>query len=83
MFKIPFYDLQCPTTIVPFFGDQPFWGDRVHARGLGPAPIPVDQFGLQKLVDAIKFMMKPEVSYAIYGHSINYFLDVTVFSLPY
>ncbi|WVZ83682.1 hypothetical protein U9M48_030807 [Paspalum notatum var. saurae] len=51
----------CPTTIVPFFGDQPFWGDRVHARGLGPPPIPVDQFGLQKLVDAIKFMMEPTV----------------------
>ncbi|ONM18954.1 Sterol 3-beta-glucosyltransferase UGT80A2 [Zea mays] len=51
----------CPTTIVPFFGDQPFWGDRVHARGLGPPPIPVDQFGLQKLVDAIKFMTKPVV----------------------
>ncbi|XP_062225141.1 sterol 3-beta-glucosyltransferase UGT80A2-like isoform X2 [Phragmites australis] len=51
----------CPTTIVPFFGDQPFWGDQVHARGLGPAPIPVDQFVLQKLVDAIKFMMEPEV----------------------
>ncbi|RLM66488.1 sterol 3-beta-glucosyltransferase UGT80A2 isoform X2 [Panicum miliaceum] len=51
----------CPTTIVPFFGDQPFWGDRVHARGLGPPPIPVDQFGLQKLVDAIKFMMEPAV----------------------
>ncbi|KAK9291624.1 hypothetical protein L1049_019573 [Liquidambar formosana] len=36
----------CPTTIVPFFGDQPFWGERVHARGLGPAPIPVDEFSL-------------------------------------
>ncbi|GJN38393.1 hypothetical protein PR202_gb27429 [Eleusine coracana subsp. coracana] len=59
----------CPTTIVPFFGDQPFWGDRVHARGLGPAPIPVDQFGLQKLVDAIKFMMEPEVRSAnFHGH---------------
>ncbi|XP_065036123.1 sterol 3-beta-glucosyltransferase UGT80A2-like [Musa acuminata AAA Group] len=51
----------CPTTIIPFFGDQPFWGERVHARGLGPPPIPVDQFSLQKLVDAINFMMKPEV----------------------
>ncbi|KAM7496198.1 hypothetical protein LguiA_020612 [Lonicera macranthoides] len=51
----------CPTTIVPFFGDQPFWGDRVHARGVGPAPIPVDEFSLQKLVDAIKFMLQPEV----------------------
>ncbi|CAM0908328.1 unnamed protein product [Alopecurus aequalis] len=51
----------CPTTIVPFFGDQPFWGDRVHVRGVGPVPIPVDQFNLQKLVDAIKFMLEPEV----------------------
>ncbi|CAK7349247.1 unnamed protein product [Dovyalis caffra] len=51
----------CPTTIVPFFGDQPFWGDRVHARGVGPPPIPVDEFSLTKLVDAINFMLKPKV----------------------
>ncbi|KAL1330709.1 hypothetical protein AAHE18_12G129400 [Arachis hypogaea] len=51
----------CPTTIVPFFGDQPFWGDRVHARGVGPQPIPVDEFTLPKLVDAIKFMLDPKV----------------------
>ncbi|XP_020234759.1 sterol 3-beta-glucosyltransferase UGT80A2 [Cajanus cajan] len=52
---------ECPTTIVPFFGDQPFWGERVHARGVGPAPIPVDEFSLERLVDAIHFMLKPEV----------------------
>ncbi|CAI9288383.1 unnamed protein product [Lactuca saligna] len=51
----------CPTTIVPFFGDQPFWGERVHSRGVGPPPIPVDQFNLTKLVDAIKFMLDPKV----------------------
>lgn len=51
----------CPTTIVPFFGDQPFWGERVHARGLGPPPIPVDQFSLAKLVDAIQIMLNPQV----------------------
>ncbi|CAM8965391.1 unnamed protein product [Rhodiola kirilowii] len=51
----------CPTTIVPFFGDQPFWGERVHARGVGPAPIPIDEFSLPKLVDAIKYMLDPEV----------------------
>ncbi|XP_038979477.1 sterol 3-beta-glucosyltransferase UGT80A2-like isoform X2 [Phoenix dactylifera] len=51
----------CPTTIVPFFGDQLFWGERVHARGLGPPPIPVDEFTLPRLVDAIKFMMDPKV----------------------
>ncbi|KAL7126789.1 hypothetical protein ABFS83_14G210300 [Erythranthe nasuta] len=51
----------CPTTIIPFFGDQPFWGERVHARGVGPPPIPVDEFSLQKLVDAINFMLDPTV----------------------
>ncbi|KAF3452428.1 hypothetical protein FNV43_RR02861 [Rhamnella rubrinervis] len=51
----------CPTAIVPFFGDQPFWGERVHARGVGPAPIPVDEFTLEKLVDAIRFMLDPQV----------------------
>ncbi|KAK7340335.1 hypothetical protein VNO77_21037 [Canavalia gladiata] len=52
---------ECPTTVVPFFGDQPFWGERVHVRGVGPAPIPVDEFTLERLVDAIHFMLKPEV----------------------
>ncbi|KAE8664747.1 Sterol 3-beta-glucosyltransferase UGT80A2 [Hibiscus syriacus] len=51
----------CPTTIVPFFGDQPFWGERVHARGIGPAPIPVEEFSLDKLVNAIHFMLDPKV----------------------
>ncbi|XP_058101283.1 sterol 3-beta-glucosyltransferase UGT80A2-like isoform X2 [Magnolia sinica] len=51
----------CPTTVVPFFGDQPFWGEQVHARGVGPPPIPVDQFSLEKLVDAINFMLDPKV----------------------
>ncbi|KAK4573358.1 hypothetical protein RGQ29_031357 [Quercus rubra] len=51
----------CPTTIVPFFGDQPFWGDRVNARGVGPPPIPIDEFTLPKLVDSINFMLDPKV----------------------
>ncbi|WJX49279.1 sterol 3beta-glucosyltransferase [Trifolium repens] len=51
----------CPTTIVPFFGDQPFWGERVHDRGVGPLPIPVDEFSLPKLIDAINFMLDPKV----------------------
>ncbi|KAI3732316.1 hypothetical protein L1987_63520 [Smallanthus sonchifolius] len=51
----------CPTTVVPFFGDQPFWGRQVHARGVGPPPIPVEEFSLKKLVSAINFMLKPAV----------------------
>ncbi|XP_015570476.1 sterol 3-beta-glucosyltransferase UGT80A2 isoform X2 [Ricinus communis] len=58
----------CPTTIIPFFGDQPFWGEQVHARGLGPAPIPVEEFSLDKLVGAIRFMLDPKVkSYETQG----------------
>ncbi|XP_028091210.1 sterol 3-beta-glucosyltransferase UGT80A2-like isoform X1 [Camellia sinensis] len=51
----------CPTTVVPFFGDQPFWGERVHARGIGPPPIPIEEFSLEKLVNAIHFMQDPMV----------------------
>ncbi|CAL0328576.1 unnamed protein product [Lupinus luteus] len=51
----------CPTTIVPFFGDQFFWGDRIYQKGLGPAPIPISQLSVQHLSDAIKFMLQPEV----------------------
>ncbi|KAI7984084.1 Sterol 3-beta-glucosyltransferase UGT80A2 [Camellia lanceoleosa] len=36
-------------------------GDRVHAREGGPPPIPVDEFSLTKLVDAISFMLDPKV----------------------
>jgi UDP:flavonoid glycosyltransferase YjiC (YdhE family) len=28
------------TVICPFFGDQPFWGWRVHGLGVGSEPIP-------------------------------------------
>ena len=28
-----------PTVVCPFFGDQPFWGRRVHPLGAGPEPL--------------------------------------------
>lgn len=51
----------CPTTVVPFFGDQFFWGDRIHERGVGPAPIPINDLNVERLSNAIKFMLDPEV----------------------
>lgn len=51
----------CPTTIIPFFGDQFFWGDRIHQKGLGPAPIPIEQLSVEGLSDAITFMLQPDV----------------------
>lgn len=51
----------CPTTVVPFFGDQFFWGDRIHQKGLGPEPIPIAQLSTEALSNAMRFMLQPEV----------------------
>jgi UDP:flavonoid glycosyltransferase YjiC (YdhE family) len=42
-----------PTVIVPFVVDQPFWGQRVWALGVGPAPIPQHKLTAEALADAI------------------------------
>lgn len=43
-----------PTVICPFFGDQPFWGQRVYALGVGPRPIPQKQLTADNLAQAIQ-----------------------------
>lgn len=43
-----------PTLVIPFGGDQPFWGARVRALGLGPKPIPRDKLTVPKLSKALK-----------------------------
>lgn len=43
-----------PTIIVPFFGDQPFWGARVAALGIGPKPIPRKALTSENLAQALQ-----------------------------
>lgn len=43
-----------PAIVVPFAVDQPFWGARVAALGLGPMPLPRKQLTQQKLADALR-----------------------------
>jgi sterol 3beta-glucosyltransferase len=43
----------CPTIICPFFGDQPYWGRRVHSLGVGSKPIPQKKMTVEKLASAI------------------------------
>jgi sterol 3beta-glucosyltransferase len=31
-----------PSLLIPFHGDQPFWGRRVAELGVGPEPLPLD-----------------------------------------
>ncbi|NJC94934.1 MAG: glycosyltransferase [Anaerolineales bacterium] len=42
-----------PNVVVPFTADQPFWGRRVHALGVGPRPIPVKNLSVEMLTRAI------------------------------
>lgn len=43
-----------PSIVVPFFGDQPFWGKRVAELGVGPEPIPRKSLTVERLARAIQ-----------------------------
>lgn len=43
-----------PSVIIPFFGDQPFWGQMVSKAGVGPRPILGKQLDANLLAAAIK-----------------------------
>ncbi|MDO9354879.1 MAG: glycosyltransferase [Solirubrobacteraceae bacterium] len=42
-----------PSVVCPFFGDQPYWADRVAAIGVGPAPLPQKKLSASRLSRAI------------------------------
>jgi sterol 3beta-glucosyltransferase len=42
-----------PNIVLPFMADQPFWGRRVHAIGVGPRPILVKNLSVKRLSQAI------------------------------
>ncbi|KAG9242487.1 glycosyltransferase family 1 protein [Calycina marina] len=48
------------TVIIPFFGDQPFWGAMVAKAGAGPVPVPYTQLTSDKLAASITEALKPE-----------------------
>lgn len=50
----------CPTMIVPFFGDQAFWGATVASAGAGAEPVPHKELTAQKLADGIKTLLGEE-----------------------
>jgi sterol 3beta-glucosyltransferase len=54
-----------PTVVVPFFGDQPFWGQMIARAGAGPKPIPYKLMTAQTLAESIKFALTDEVRVAV------------------
>ncbi|ROW17677.1 hypothetical protein VPNG_00595 [Cytospora leucostoma] len=54
--------LKCgrPTVVVPFFGDQYFWGSMIAGAKAGPEPIPYKQLSAEKLAEGIKYCLTDE-----------------------
>src|SRR4051812_41630527 len=53
-----------PTIVVPFFGDQFFWGSMISKSGVGPAPMPGKTITAKQLADAFRFVHGPTVQSA-------------------
>ncbi|MCG9890906.1 MAG: glycosyltransferase [Thermosynechococcaceae cyanobacterium MS004] len=49
-----------PTIVIPFFGDQPFWGQRVAELGVGTDPIPRKYLTAERLSEAIHQAMSDQ-----------------------
>jgi UDP:flavonoid glycosyltransferase YjiC (YdhE family) len=49
-----------PTVVVPFFGDQEFWGAMIYRGGAGPKPIAYKDLTAEDLAESIEFALKPE-----------------------
>jgi sterol 3beta-glucosyltransferase len=49
-----------PSVIVPFFGDQPFWGRRIADLGVGSKPIPRKKLTVDRLANAIQEVVTNE-----------------------
>lgn len=50
-----------PNIVIPFMADQPFWGRRVHAVGVGPKPISIKKLSVENLTSAIATVEHPSV----------------------
>jgi UDP:flavonoid glycosyltransferase YjiC (YdhE family) len=49
-----------PSIVIPFFGDQPFWGQRVTDLGVGSKPIPRKKLTAERLAEAIQEVVTNE-----------------------
>jgi UDP:flavonoid glycosyltransferase YjiC (YdhE family) len=43
-----------PTIVIPFMGDQTFWGEQIHKKGVGPKPVPFKKINSKILAELIK-----------------------------
>ncbi|CAM4788250.1 unnamed protein product [Rotaria magnacalcarata] len=51
-----------PTIVVPFFGDQFFWGAMIAKIGAGPPPIPGKNLTSDQLIEAFNIVRQADIS---------------------
>jgi UDP:flavonoid glycosyltransferase YjiC (YdhE family) len=49
-----------PSLVIPFFGDQPFWGKRIAMLGVGPKPIPRKRLASKELANALLHLVNDQ-----------------------
>jgi UDP:flavonoid glycosyltransferase YjiC (YdhE family) len=49
-----------PSLMIPFFADQPFWGQKAWQIGVGTKPIPRKQLTTEKLANALQILTTDE-----------------------
>ncbi|CAF1290340.1 unnamed protein product [Adineta ricciae] len=54
-----------PTIVVPFFGDQFFWGNVIEKSGAGPSPLPGRSITATALAEALVFASQPAVRQSV------------------
>lgn len=54
--------LKCglPIMVVPFFGDQFFWGTMIEKSKVGPKPVPYKRLTAERLTEGIKYLLGQE-----------------------
>ncbi|WP_341530301.1 glycosyltransferase [Nostoc sp. UHCC 0302] len=50
-----------PSIVVPFFADQPIWGEKLNRLGVSPSPIPYNHVSEETLAEAIEVVLSDEV----------------------
>ena len=53
-----------PQVVAPFFGDQPFWADRVYGLGVSPPPLHQEELTAERLAAAIRAAVTEETMQA-------------------
>ena len=54
-----------PTVVVPFFGDQPFWGAMIYRAGAGPEPVPYKKMTEEILAESITKALGEDIKSAV------------------